>query len=101
MRKITKWNYKNENEIRGAQAYIRQKDKIVRERKANAFEMIENEGNNLMNIVSLAIIWISSTFNFYLISKNLENQNLELFWSVIASSIADCVGFTLGFLIYL
>jgi len=42
LRKITKWNYKNENEIRGAQEYIKLRHKIVRERKANNFEMIEN-----------------------------------------------------------
>ena len=100
MRKITKWNYKNENEITGAKPYIRLQDKIIRETKENSFKIIEKEGNNLMNIVSLAIIWISSTFNFYLISKNLEHQNTELFWSVITSSIADCIGFTIGFLIH-
>lgn len=100
MRKITKWNYKNENEITGAKTYVRLQDKIKRGTKENSFKIIEKEGNNLINIVSLAIIWISSTFNFYLISKNLEHQNTELFWSVITSSLADCIGFIIGFLIH-
>ena len=53
-----------------------------------------------MNIVCIGVIWISGTFNYYLISRNLEAQKIDLFYSTIISSSSDIVGFIMGYYLF-
>ena len=75
-------------------------DHIKREPKPNSFKIIENDSNNFLNVVCIGVIWISSTFNYYLISRNLEVQKIDLFYSTIISASADIVGFLIGYYFY-
>jgi len=72
LKNIAKTNGRDEQSVQGARPYVLMGDSIKRENKPNSFKMIENDSNNFLNVVCIGVIWISSTFNYYLISRNLE-----------------------------
>lgn len=48
----------------------------------------------------MGVIWISATFNYYLITHQIGSLKIDIFTATLLSATADIIGYVLGYLLF-
>lgn len=84
----------------GAKQYIRNKHRLKKKAKKNAFLVLKNDQNHFLNLVVIIVIWIAATLCYYLITDLLLFLKMDIFVATSISALTDIIGFLVGYVLY-